>query len=144
MITRPSVRRPELRFVLPADYAEIRRTIYDKVRRSVFNVDVNAYLELVQRLLGSEGIEETDDVFVVDEFHEFELAISSLRVRNILKGTREFFNGAVLTGDGVVGSAHDALTDTKARGRMKEGMGKAKRSITTTNSIINVNHANYM
>ena len=81
--------------------------------------DVNTYLELVKRLLGSEGIEETDDVFVVDEFHEFELAISSLCVRHILKGTRKFFDGAVLTGDGVVGRAHDALTP-KGRGAERE------------------------
>ena len=75
----------------------------------MLRLDRYDYLELIERLLRSEGVEKADNVFVVDEFHELELAISSLRVRHVLKGTRQFFDGAILTSHSVVSSAHNPL-----------------------------------
>ena len=76
----------------------------------------------------SEGVEKADNVFMVDEFHELEFAVSSLGVRHILKWTREFFYGAVLSGNGVVGRAYNPLSDEGIlekkchRGRLTDSM----------------------
>ena len=56
-----------------------------------------------------ERVEETDYIFMIDEFHKLELSVSAFRVRHILKRTRQFFDGTVLPGNGVVRRAHDAL-----------------------------------
>lgn len=66
-------------------------------------------LELFQRYLRRERIQQTDYVFVVDEFHEFELAVGPLRVRHILEGATELLYGHILLGDGINGGTDDAL-----------------------------------
>ena len=75
----------------------------------MYRSGLKPYLKFVQRFLWGERIEETDNIFMVDEFHELELAISSFGVRHILKGAGEFFDGAILPADSVVRRTHDAL-----------------------------------
>jgi len=39
---------------------------------------------------------------VIDQFHEFELSVGPLRMRHVLKRSRQFLNRHILRSDGVI------------------------------------------
>lgn len=48
------------------------------------------------------GWDDETYIFVIDQFHEFELSVGPLRMRHVLKRSRQFLNRHILRSDGVI------------------------------------------
>lgn len=98
-----------------------------------YEVDVR---EFVDRLLRRERIEKRDDVLVVDQLHDAQLAVSSFGVRCILERSAQLLDGHVLLEYFVVGRAHNALGAGADRAQILVALEHAERTVLSDFDVV--------